>query len=125
MNEQLIRATALTRPQLWQLSARLPLTATKDAQEQLRLRREVLRLKKEMNAISAQDNFSKWAKLRREHDKLMTQHDEKGNQVTKLECFLLTCEAAAVSAHRNSFDTKANIARWVFTNGAQTLLQFW
>jgi len=38
----------------------------------------VLRLKKEMNAISAQDNFAKWAKVRREHDKAMAAHDQKG-----------------------------------------------
>jgi len=47
-------------------------------QEQMRLRREVLRLKREMNAVSAQDEFSKWAKLRRQHDKAMEEHDRKG-----------------------------------------------
>jgi hypothetical protein len=47
-------------------------------QEQTRLRREVVRLKREMNAISAQDDFAKWAKLRREHDKAMEEHDRKG-----------------------------------------------
>lgn len=33
--------------------------------------------------------------------------------------------ATDVSAHRNSFDTKANMARWTLTTGLQTLLQFW
>lgn len=47
-------------------------------QEQLRLRREVVRLKREMNAVSAQDEFSKWAKLRRQHDKALEEHDKKG-----------------------------------------------
>ena len=64
--------------QLWQLSARLPLASSKDAQDQLKLRREVLRLKKEMNAVSAQDNFARWAKIRREHDRAMAAHDQKG-----------------------------------------------
>lgn len=95
---------------LWQFSARLPLSSSKDAQDQRQLRNEVLRLKKEMNAISAQDNFAKWAKVRREHDKAMAAHDQK---------------ASDVSAHRNSFDTKANAARWVMTSGMQMFLQFW
>jgi predicted aconitase with swiveling domain len=47
-------------------------------QEQARLRREVVRLKREMKAISAQDEFSKWAKVRRQHDKALEEHDRKG-----------------------------------------------
>lgn len=42
------------------------------------MRREVGRLKREMNAVSAQDEFSKWAKIRREHDKMLAEHDKKG-----------------------------------------------
>ncbi|KIW32860.1 uncharacterized protein PV07_04375 [Cladophialophora immunda] len=63
---------------LWQIYCRLPLQSSTDIQEQMRLRREVLRLKREMNAVSAQDEFSKWAKLRRQHDKAMDEHDKKG-----------------------------------------------
>lgn len=63
----------------------MPLASSKDAQDQLRLRREVLRLKKEMNAISAQDDFAKWAKIRREHDKAMAAHDQKGKSCLALE----------------------------------------
>lgn len=46
--------------------------------EQIRLRREVVRLKREMSAVSAQDEFSKWAKIRRQHDKALAEHDKKG-----------------------------------------------
>ncbi|OAP59957.1 hypothetical protein AYL99_04959 [Fonsecaea erecta] len=84
--------------------------SSKDMQEQLRLRREVLRLKREMNAVSAQDEFSKWAKLRRQHDKAMEEHDKK---------------AAAVSSSRSSFDTKATAIRWTCTSGLRLALQFW
>jgi hypothetical protein len=37
-----------------------------------------VRLKREMAAISAQDDFARWAKLRRQHDKALEEHDKKG-----------------------------------------------
>ncbi|KAL2429893.1 Protein GET1 [Exophiala dermatitidis] len=95
---------------LWQIYCRLPFQSSHDIQEQIRLRREVVRLKREMNAVSAQDEFSKWAKLRRQHDKAMEEYDKK---------------AAAVSAARASFDTKASAIRWTCTSGLRFALQFW
>ncbi|KEF59829.1 uncharacterized protein A1O9_04677 [Exophiala aquamarina CBS 119918] len=79
-------------------------------QEQVQLRREVVRLKREMNAISAQDDFARWAKIRREHDKALEAHDRK---------------AANVSSTRGSFDTKAGIVRWLSTTGLRFALQWW
>jgi hypothetical protein len=32
-----------------------------------------------MNNVSAQDEFTRWAKIRREHDKVLAEHDKKGN----------------------------------------------
>jgi len=95
---------------LWRIYSYLPLQSSKDAQEQIHLRREVVRLKREMNAVSAQDEFSKWAKLRRQHDKAMEEYDKK---------------AAAVSSSRASFDTKATAIRWTCTSGLRFALQFW
>jgi len=95
---------------LWQIYTRLPLQSSKDVQEQVRLRREVVRLKREMNAVSAQDEFSRWAKLRRQHDKALEEHDRK---------------ATAVSSSRSSFDTKATAIRWTCTSGLRFALQFW
>ena len=40
----------------------------------------MIRLKREMNATSSQDEFAKWAKLRRSHDKVVAQYDEKSKQ---------------------------------------------
>lgn len=77
--------------QLWQIYCRLPLRSSRDIQEQIRLRREVVRLKREMNAVSAQDEFSKWAKIRRQHDKAMAEHDKKG-----AFCF---CQSSCAQAH--------------------------
>ncbi|KAK4908155.1 GET complex subunit get1 [Elasticomyces elasticus] len=101
---------------LWSYSARLLLPSSKDAREASKLKAEVLRQKKEMAAISAQDDFARWAKLRREHDKAQAVYDAKGEFVGI---------AAALQSHRSSFDTMANIARWLLTTGMQSFLQFW
>jgi tail-anchored protein insertion receptor len=68
----------LMEVQLWQIWSRTPFGTSKDVQEQIRLRREVVRMKRELGGISAQDDFAKWAKLRRQHDKAMEEHDKKG-----------------------------------------------
>lgn len=47
---------------------------SKASQDELRIRKEVIRVKKELNATSAQDEFTKWAKLRRQLDKLELQY---------------------------------------------------
>ena len=63
--------------QLWNLYNRLPTSTSADAKAQIELQKEVIRLKREMNATSSQDEFAKWAKLRRSHDKNLAQYDEK------------------------------------------------
>jgi hypothetical protein len=42
------------------------------------LKREVVRLKRELQATSAQDDFAKWAKLRRQHDKAVADYEKVG-----------------------------------------------
>jgi tail-anchored protein insertion receptor len=73
---------------LWQLYCRTGLGPSKDFSEQMRLRREVVNLKREMASISAQDEFSKWAKIRRKHDKAMEEHDKKGTRPSCLVGFI-------------------------------------
>jgi tail-anchored protein insertion receptor len=73
---------------LWQIYCRTGLGPSKDFSEQMRLRREVVSLKREMASISAQDEFSKWAKIRRKHDKALEEHDKKGTQPTCLAGFM-------------------------------------
>ncbi|KAI9686533.1 MAG: GET complex subunit get1 [Bathelium mastoideum] len=63
---------------LWQLYQRLPIATSKAAQDQLKLQREVLRLNREISGVSAQDEFSKWAKLRRQLDKAKAEYDKSG-----------------------------------------------
>ena len=44
-----------------------------------------MRLKREMNATSSQDQFAKWAKIRRSHDKILAQYDEKSKELEDYE----------------------------------------
>lgn len=59
------------------LYSQLPTSTSADVRRQSELRREVLRLKREMNGTSSQDDFAKWAKLRRQHDKTLAEYDQK------------------------------------------------
>jgi hypothetical protein len=62
--------------QLWVLYNKLPTPTAKDAQNSARLKKEVVRIKREMNAVSAQDEFARWAKLRRTHDKAVADYEK-------------------------------------------------
>lgn len=62
---------------LWQAYCRTGFGPSKTFSEQMQLRKEVVNLKREMSSISAQDEFSKWAKVRRKHDKILEDHDKK------------------------------------------------
>ena len=63
--------------QLWFLYSTLPTRTSADARSQIELRWDVVRLKREMNSTSSQDEFAKWAKLRRQHDKVMADYEQK------------------------------------------------
>ena len=63
--------------QLWILYNKLPTSTSANVEAQTTLRREVVRLKREMNATSSQDEFAKWAKIRRQHDKVLAEYDGK------------------------------------------------
>ncbi|KAL1305520.1 hypothetical protein AAFC00_007132 [Neodothiora populina] len=95
---------------LWMLYSKLPTPTAKDAQRAAVLKKEVLRIKREMNATSAQDEFSKWARLRRNHDKATAEYEKS---------------ACSIRAARTNSDRIANALRWISTNGMRYLLQFW
>ncbi|KAI9872177.1 MAG: GET complex subunit get1 [Pleopsidium flavum] len=95
---------------LWTLFNKLPTPTSKGVQDQTLLRREVVRLKREMNSTSSQDQFAKWAKLRRQHDKALAEYDQKTNSLT---------------TYKTSFDNTITISRWLGTNGLRFFLQFW
>lgn len=54
-------------------------TSNPDTQDLSKQKREVLRLQRELNATSAQDEFAKWAKLRRQHDKAKEKYEAQGS----------------------------------------------
>ncbi|EEQ28341.1 GET complex subunit get1 [Microsporum canis] len=95
---------------LWLLYIKLPNQASQVAREQRHAKLEVIRLKREMSATSSQDEFAKWAKLRRRHDKAMEEYDVKNKKL---------------SALKTSFDWTIKTVRWVSTTGVTVILQFW
>ncbi|KAI4199551.1 MAG: hypothetical protein LQ348_001868 [Seirophora lacunosa] len=95
---------------LWTLYNKLPTSTRDSVRESKRLRTNVLRLKKEMAATSSQDEFAKWAKLRRQHDKAVAQYDEKAN---------------SLKSFQTSFAQATTVLRWLATNGLRFFLQFW
>ena len=42
------------------------------------LKKEIVQLKRELGNTSAQDNFGKWAKLDRQHNKAMAEYQKLG-----------------------------------------------
>ncbi|VDB95202.1 unnamed protein product [Peniophora sp. CBMAI 1063] len=80
------------------------------AARQRALKTEILARKKELQQTSAQDQFAKWAKLRRSVDKGLADL-EKLNSET--------------SGAKSSFNMKFNSALWILTTGAQFALGWW
>lgn len=74
--QAIFESTSADELQLWVLYNKLPTPTAKDAQNSARLKKEVVRLKREMNAVSAQDEFARWAKLRRTHDKAVAEYEK-------------------------------------------------
>ncbi|MCJ1380516.1 GET complex subunit get1 [Xylographa soralifera] len=95
---------------LWILYNKLPTSTSANVEAQTTLRREVVRLKREMNATSSQDEFAKWAKIRRQHDKVLAEYDQK---------------TQALQSFKSSFDSAVGVLRWLGTNGLRMFIQFW
>ncbi|KAL4790658.1 protein get1 [Aspergillus venezuelensis] len=94
---------------LWLLYLKLPTSLYKTAQEQAKLKREVVQLKREMNNTSSQDEFAKWAKLRRRHDKALSDYEALNSKL---------------SSQKSSFDWFVKIFRWLSTTGLKMFIQF-
>lgn len=63
----------LTVTQLWTIINYLPISTSQTAAQQRKAQTDYLAVRSELNATSSQDEFAKWAKLRRKHDKLLEQ----------------------------------------------------
>ncbi|RSH81694.1 GET complex subunit get1 [Apiotrichum porosum] len=83
---------------------------SKAHRDQSRLRKQVLEDKAELNRTSSQDEFAKWAKLRRKVDKGIADL-EKTN--------------AVLASSRSTFGFRFNTLIWIATTGAQLVLVWW
>ncbi|KJZ78784.1 hypothetical protein HIM_01557 [Hirsutella minnesotensis 3608] len=95
---------------LWTLINFLPIATSKAAGEQRKLQSEYLKIRRDLNATSSQDEFAKWAKLRRQHDKLLEQLDasKKGQE-----------------GARAKFDNYLTVIRILLTKVPQYFVPFW
>jgi tail-anchored protein insertion receptor len=104
---------------------------SKTAAQQRKLQEEFVKVRRDMNATSSQDEFAKWAKLRRTQDKLQEQL-EKNSMCPYIRdrTFCSFAEHAAMAeqmldASRAQFDTYLTGARWLLTRVPQYTLPFW
>ncbi|KAJ6264281.1 hypothetical protein Dda_0426 [Drechslerella dactyloides] len=88
----------------------MPSKASSDLENMRRHQLEVLRIRKEMSNTSSQDEFAKWAKLRRQHDK----------KVAELEKLSET-----VGAQKLKFSRIVSSSRWLLFSILGAFLQFW
>ncbi|KAF2692130.1 hypothetical protein K458DRAFT_274651, partial [Lentithecium fluviatile CBS 122367] len=95
---------------LWVIYNKLPTPTSSSAQRCQSLKREVVRLKRELGNTSPQDNFSKWAKLDRQHNKAVAEYQ-------KIDGSLRT--------HQATFTSAVSTLRWLGTQGLRFILQFW
>ncbi|KAF7716663.1 Protein get1 [Penicillium ucsense] len=95
---------------VWHLYLKLPTSTSRNARAANLKKREVVQLKREMNSTSSQDEFAKWAKLRRRHDKSVEEYEALNKKI---------------SSQKTSFDWSVKSARWLSTNGLKLFLQFW
>ncbi|KXH60040.1 CHD5 domain-containing protein [Colletotrichum salicis] len=104
-----VGATAINNL-LWTAINYLPISTAKAAAQHRKLQADFLKTRKELNATSSQDEFAKWAKLRRTHDK----------QLEQLEKSKQTQEAS-----KSTFDKYLTGFRWALTKVPQYGLPFW
>jgi len=96
---------------LWTLYNKLPTSSTSSTvAKATALRREIVTKTRELKATSAQDDFAKWAKQRRQLDKLTAEHDELTNSLTTT---------------KSTFDSRISTLRFLLTNVLRLFLQYW
>ncbi|KAG8896011.1 GET complex subunit get1 [Tulasnella sp. 417] len=78
--------------------------------QQRSLKTSILNTKKELLETSAQDQFAKWAKLRRKIDKELAELEKLNSEL---------------GSAKTAFSLKFNTAIWIFTTGAQMVLGWW
>ncbi|KAL2265688.1 hypothetical protein VTJ83DRAFT_6788 [Remersonia thermophila] len=95
---------------IWRAYLALPTPLAKEFANQRKKQKEYLAVRHDLNATSSQDEFAKWAKLRRQHDKLLDELEKK---------------KSSLDATRTRFDRYLTVARLLSTRGLQWVLPMW
>ncbi|KAK3903853.1 CHD5-like protein-domain-containing protein [Staphylotrichum tortipilum] len=95
---------------IWRLYLALPTPLAGQFADQRKKQKEYLVVRHELNATSSQDEFAKWAKLRRQHDKLLDELEKK---------------KSSLEAYRTKFDRYLTATRLISTRGVQWVLPWW
>ncbi|KAI8372370.1 WRB/Get1 family [Choanephora cucurbitarum] len=85
---------------------------TKDARfiKQQKMKRDALKLKAELAQTSSQDEFAKWAKLRRKLDKSVADLEKLGSEITY---------------SKTAFELKVKSVLWFLVHGSQFVMVMW
>jgi len=92
----------------WDLYSRIFMNVSYSRQRQLKA--ELLITKKELLQTSAQDQFAKWAKLRRSVDKGLAELEKLNGEL---------------ASSKTAFSVKFNTLVWVFTTGLSFFVGWW
>ncbi|KKA26940.1 hypothetical protein TD95_001058 [Thielaviopsis punctulata] len=109
---QLINAvgSAKLNSLLWRLLMLFPSEPARMDKEKRALQTKYLAVRKDMQATSSQDEFAKWARLRRQHDKLYEELEKKKQRF---------------EAVQGQYNTIINVIRFLLTRAPQYILPFW
>ena len=108
----------------------LRITLSPTAMRQRALKSEILSTKSELLKTSAQDQFAKWAKLRRSVDKGLADLEKLSeffSMSSHLESIYLPflCVDAEVASSKSAFAMKFNTLLWLLTTGLQFAVGWW
>ncbi|KAF2642345.1 hypothetical protein P280DRAFT_478474 [Massarina eburnea CBS 473.64] len=95
---------------LWMMYNKLPTPTSSSAQKAQVLKKEIVRLKRELAKTSPQQEFAKWGKLDRKHNQAVADFN-------KLD--------ASLQTRRKTFTSTISTLRWLGTQGLRFVLQFW
>ncbi|KAK3397026.1 CHD5-like protein-domain-containing protein [Sordaria brevicollis] len=95
---------------LWRIALSLPIPLSAEFAEQRKKQKEYLAVRRDLNATSSQDEFAKWARLRRQHDKLLEDLEKRKKDL---------------DGSKTKFDRTLTSVRVVATRGVQWFLPFW
>lgn len=94
----------------WAYEVYLRISRNSLAERQRTLKAEILNNKSELLKTSAQDQFAKWARLRRSVDKGLADLEKLNSEV---------------ASAKSGFSTKFNSVIWVFTSGVNLAVGYW